>query len=34
MSDNLILVGTGLMAGEYAKVLLAEKIPFTAVGRG
>ena len=34
MSDNLILVGTGLMAGEYAKVLLAAKIPFTAVGRG
>lgn len=34
MSSPLWLVGTGLMAQEYAKVLLALKVPFVAIGRG
>ncbi|OGR87976.1 MAG: hypothetical protein A3J74_03635 [Elusimicrobia bacterium RIFCSPHIGHO2_02_FULL_57_9] len=34
MSQKILLVGTGTMAQEYAKVLLADKIPFDAVGRG
>lgn len=34
MSSPLWLVGTGLMAQEYAKVLLSLKVPFVAIGRG
>lgn len=34
MNQNILLVGTGLMAAEYAKVLSAEEIAFDAVGRG
>lgn len=31
---NILLVGSGYMAQEYAKVLIALDIPFTVVGRG
>lgn len=34
LENELWLVGTGLMAKEYAKVLDALTIPFTAIGRG
>lgn len=34
MSNHLILVGAGLMAQEYAKVLLSMNKKFTVVGRG
>jgi predicted dehydrogenase len=34
MSNNIILIGTGLMAQEYCKVLVSLKINFTVVGRG
>lgn len=31
---HILLVGTGYMAGEYAKVLKAQRVPFDVVGRG
>lgn len=34
MAKDLWVVGTGLMAKEYAKVLKSLNIPFTAIGRG
>ncbi|MEW6610796.1 MAG: Gfo/Idh/MocA family oxidoreductase [Patescibacteria group bacterium] len=34
MLDNILLVGTGYMGNEYAKVLKGMKIHFIAVGRG
>ena len=34
MSEEIIIVGTGVMAVEYAKVLCAMRLPFRVVGRG
>ncbi|MFA4872383.1 MAG: Gfo/Idh/MocA family oxidoreductase [Patescibacteria group bacterium] len=34
MQDPILLVGTGYMGNEYAKVLQAMHLPFIAVGRG